>query len=203
MTSAATPSAPTRKAGEAPSGAPSPAPAEAQGAPALKRFTFPDGHVSFSYPADWTVATAAGPKLPGGNAHSRIASVRDASGNVLATIQSGAYEGDASGPVASRAVIDQAEVPLPDQKRTAVFAFYADKLPNGRNWYRMGIGSGPLGAADKATGAGSVSLPNGILTAQAVFDEDAPFVSLAAAKAWYAGKQGQQLRALFLSMSCA
>lgn len=37
-------------------------------AAALKTFTFPDGHISFAYPANWSIRTQPGPTLPGGPA---------------------------------------------------------------------------------------------------------------------------------------
>jgi hypothetical protein len=171
-------------------------------APALKKFTFPDGHLSFEYPAGWTVNVAQGPTLPDGGLDSKIATVRDATGNELATVHSGMYAGGAAGPVGSRTIIEQAKVPLPDQRGQAVYAFYADTTPDGRAWYSMGIESGPLSASDTATTGGAVELPNGFLLAHVVFT-DAPFGSIGAAKAWYAGPEGEQLRALFLSLAYA
>ena len=184
----------------APSAAPSSPPAPA--APALKKFTFPDGHLSFEYPAGWTVSVAQGPTLPDGGLDSKVATVRDATGNELATVHSGMYAGGAAGPVSSRTIIEQARVPLPDQGGQAVYAFYADTTPDGRTWYSMGIESGPLSTSDKSTTGGAVELPNGFLLAHVVFT-DAPFGSLGAAKAWYAGPEGEQLRALFLSLAYA
>lgn len=178
------------------------APAPSSEAPALKRFTFPDGHLSFAYPAGWTVTVAQGPTLPSGNLDSKVATVRDAVGNERASVHSGMYAGGAAGPISRRAIVEQAEVPLPDQRGRAVYAFYADTITNGKIWYQMGIESGPLAPSDKSTTSGAVELPNGFLLAHVVF-ADAPFTSLDAAKAWYAGPEGQQLRALFLSLAYA
>ncbi|GGG81464.1 hypothetical protein GCM10007172_38630 [Sinomonas atrocyanea] len=193
-TASAAPSSAARR-----SAAPSAAP---PAAPALKKFTFPDGHLSFEYPAGWSVSVAQGPVLPDGGLDSKIATVRDATGNELATVHSGMYAGGAAGPVSSRTIIEQARVPLPDQRGQAVYAFYADATPDGRTWYSMGIESGPLSASDKSTTGGAVELPNGFLLAHVVF-ADAPFGSVAAAKAWYASAEGEQLRALFLSLAYA
>lgn len=145
---------------------------------------------------------AQGPTLPDGGLDSKIATVRDATGNELATVHSGMYAGGAAGPVSSRTIIEQAKVPLPDQRGQAVYAFYADTTPDGRTWYSMGIESGPLSASDKSTTGGAVELPNGFLLAHVVFT-DAPFGSIGAARAWYAGPEGEQLRALFLSLAYA
>jgi hypothetical protein len=186
----------------APSSEPPAAAPPAPPAPALKRFTFPDGHISFAYPASWTVSVAQGPTLPGGTIDSKTATVRDATGNELANIRSGMYEGGAAGPIVRRTIIEQADVPLPDQRRRAVYAFYSDTIPGGATWYSMGIESGPLAATNTATTGGGVVLPNGILQAHVVF-ADVPFSSLDAARAWYAAAEGQQLRALFLSMAYA
>jgi hypothetical protein len=188
-------------ASAAPSSAAPPA-APPSAAQALKKFTFPDGHLSFEYPAGWSVSVAQGPVLPDGDLDSKIATVRDTTGNELATVHSGMYAGGAAGPVSSRTIIEQAKVPLPDQRGHAVYAFYADTTPDGRTWYSMGIESGPLGVSDKSTTGGAVELPNGFLLAHVVFT-DAPFGSIGAAKAWYAGPEGEQLRALFLSLAYA
>ncbi|PJI47778.1 hypothetical protein CTI14_64175, partial [Methylobacterium radiotolerans] len=59
--------------------------------------------------------------------------------------------------------IEQAKVPLPDQRGQAVYAFYADTTPDGRTWYSMGIESGPLSVSDKSTTGGAVELPNGFI----------------------------------------
>ena len=107
------------------------APAPSSEAPALKRFTFPDGHLSFAYPAGWTVTVAQGPTLPGGNLDSKVATVRDAAGNELASVHSGMYAGGAAGPISRRAIVEHAEVPLPDQRGRAVYAFYALTITNG------------------------------------------------------------------------
>ncbi|MDQ0679894.1 hypothetical protein QFZ30_003276 [Arthrobacter pascens] len=79
-------------------------------ASALKTFTFPDGHISFAYPANWSIRTQPGPTLPGGPAECVEAVLSDHHGKDVAFIVSGFYGDGASGPV-DRTVFDSAPVP--------------------------------------------------------------------------------------------
>ena len=94
-TTAAAPSA----SGSGSASAPAPA--------ALATYTFPDGRLSFKYPADWKVELFTGDVKP---STSRTATVFDATGTKQVTIYSGLVADGVTHPV-TRTVFESAPVP--------------------------------------------------------------------------------------------
>jgi hypothetical protein len=214
---AATPATPvsTATAGPTPSGpAPgegaSPAPNTPQAA-ATATFTFPDGHVSFVHPADWTVRTKPGPALNNeAQKTSFEAVISDATGTEVAQVFSGIYGDGAAGP-ATRTILDHAPVPgLTDKTGEATeFGFAYDEHPGSTvpAYYFMEVRHASEFLAPSGTsGTNQVSLPNGVLTARVDFG-DKPltpaFTSPDAAKAWMGSEQYAQLKAMLLSLRYA
>lgn len=177
--------------------------------PAKQTYTFPDGHISFSYPAGWTVKTKPGPALnPDAQKNSFDAAITDQSGQEVARVLSGMYGDGAAGP-AKRTVLDHAPVPAINDVRgeAAEFGFAYDEYPGNTSpaYYFMDVrrASEFLAAVD-SSGSNQVQLPNGILTASVIFG-DSPtqqtFASPDAAKAWMGTEQYAQLKALLLSLT--
>jgi hypothetical protein len=169
-------------------------------APALKTFTFPDGHISFAYPATWTVRTV----LPPAGVPGVEAIVADSSGNDLLSLGNGFIAGCAGGPV-SRRVFDQAAVPgmtAPDSQEP-VFGFAMESYPNGGGVaYFMGL-TDPR-SLEEGEGVASwcnlVPTGNGGLSTRVLFN-DPGFPNRGAAKAWMATDQYAQLKALLVSLT--
>lgn len=168
--------------------------------PALKTFTFPDGHISFAYPEPWTVRTVLPPAgLPGVEAI-----VADASGNDLLTLANGVTAGCAGGPV-SRQVFDQAAVPgmtAPNGTEPS-FGFVAESYGNG-DAYFMGL-TDPRSLKEGesvSSWCNLVPTANGGLFTRVHFN-DPGFPNKGAAKAWMATDQYAQLKALLLSLNYA
>ena len=191
------------------------------GQPAVETFTFPDGHISFTHPAGWTVKTKPGPALtPDAQAGSVEAVLVDGSGEEVARILSGMYGDGAAGPV-KRTVLDQA--PLAGISEAAgervAFGFAVDQglvqpppytakptLPadGGERYYFMGVRlADEFQPTFTSSGSPQVPLPNGVMEAAVIFDfEKQPvFASPDAAKAWMATEQYAQLKALLLSLT--
>jgi hypothetical protein len=191
---------------ETPAAVPAPV---APPAAALESFTFPDGHVSFTHPAGWTVKVTPGPAL---NAEAQKTSfhalISDGSGTELAQVLSGMYGDGAEGPV-KRTILDHAPVPgVTDVRGDAVeFGFAYDEYPGsaGGAYYFMDVRLAPefLSAVD-SSGSNQVRLPNGVLTATVIVGEPGvptpAFKSPSAAKAWLGTEQYAQLKALLLSV---
>ncbi|CAI3800410.1 hypothetical protein [Pseudarthrobacter sp. MM222] len=186
-----------------------PAP-ETPKAAGLETFTFPDGHVSFSHPAGWTVKVKPGPAL---NAEAQKtsfdATVSDASGTELAQVLSGMYGDGASGP-AKRTILDHAPVPgVTDMSGEATeFGFAYDEFPGstGGPYYFMDVrnASEYLATID-SSGSNQVLLPNGVLIGAVIVGERGvptpAFKSPDAAKAWMGTQQYAQLKAMLLSLT--
>jgi hypothetical protein len=167
-------------------------------------FTFPDGHISFTYPVDWTVRTEQGPYLTEKDkAGSVVAVVADSSRSEVARIHSGMYGDAAAGP-SERTVLDHAPVRGITDKagETTEFGFGYDVIA-GRPQYFMDVRLAheflPL---QDNSGTNQVLLANGVMSAFVVFhDENKPaFATPDAAKAWMATEKFRQLRALLLSL---
>lgn len=182
--------------------------APAAAPPALQIYTFPDGHISFSYPAGWTVRTKPGPALnPESQKSSFDAVITDQSGQEVAHVFSGMYGDGAAGP-AKRTVLDHAPLPaIKDERGEATeFGFAYDEYPGTTDpaYYFMDVrrASEFLAPVD-SSGSNQVWLPNGIMTARVIFD-DLPtrqaFTSPDAAKAWMGTEQYARLKALLLSL---
>lgn len=169
----------------------------------LASFTFPDGHLSFSYPKDWTVKVvkaAAGAQQPAG-VDPVVATLADETGDELLSITSGAYGGGASGPVL-RTVLDAA--PVPGLKDTAGeqldFGFAFDSFADHPEFH-MGIRkSREFEPSPANSGSSQVELPHGIMETHVIFGTPA-FASIEAAKAWMATEQYSKLKRLLLSLS--
>lgn len=191
------------------------------GQPAVETFTFPDGHISFTHPAGWTVKTKPGPALtPEAQAGSVVAMVVDSSGAEVARILSGMYGDGAAGPV-KRTVLDQASLPEISEAagEPIAFGFAMDQglvqpspytaeptLPagGGDRYYFMGVREAhEFQPTQNSSGSPQVRLPNGVMEAAVIFDfEKQPvFDSPDAAKAWMATEQYAQLKALLLSLT--
>lgn len=231
-TASATPSATTTPA---PTQVPTPTtPAVATTAPVVppvqvpttKTFTFPDGHLSFTYPADWTVKTEQGPALSEETKAASVgATIFDASGATLAIINSGMY-GDGTAGVVDRTILDRAVVPgvTPISGEQVVFGFSSNQsqyIPYDGPAYegmpspRTGPVEGPptyvmdvrvssmLESGITTSGTNQIRMPNGMMNAYVYFDyEKQPtFANPAAAKAWMGSQQYAQLKAMLLSLS--
>lgn len=196
---AATPTASASASATPSIATPTPTP---DGSAGLTSFTFPDGHLSFSYPKNWTVRvekTAPSANQPPG-VDPVQAVLADETGNELLSITSNAYGGGVSGPVL-RTVLDSA--PVPGLKDTAGeqlnvgFAFdsFADHPE-----FHMGIRrSREFEASPESSGSTQVPLGNGLLDTRVLFGAPA-FPSIDAARAWTATEQYLELKRLLLSV---
>lgn len=176
-----------------PGTSPSPAPAAAD----VKTYTFPNGHVSFKYPADWKVELFTGSGSPSDSA---TATVVDASGTKQATVYSGRIADGVSHPV-TRTVFESAPVPgLAAQPAPAAqYAFYVDRMDSNAT-YRMHLAAGAPKSGQGTALDGIIRAGDGVIVADVQFIEK-PFANDAAAKSWLAGTEGQALKALLLSIS--
>ena len=107
--------------------------------PALKSFTFPDGHISFSYPASWSVRTERGPGREGPPRQVE-AIVSNRTGSDLFRVSSGADAiGCTAGP-AHRTVLDKAATPGMRfvDGTTPMFGFIVESH-GGQDWYAMAV----------------------------------------------------------------
>ena len=193
---AASPSA--SSATSAPTTAPAPAARTTAPAPAeLKTYTFPNGDVSFKYPADWKVELFTGSGSP---SESATATVIDASGTKQATVYSGKIADGVSHPV-TRTVFESAPVPgLAAQPAPAAhYAFYVDRMDSNAT-YRMHLAAGAPKSGQGSALDGIIRTGDGVILADVQFIEK-PFANDAAAKLWLAGAEGQALKALLLSIS--
>lgn len=167
---------------------------------ALKSFTFPDGHISFQYPASWTVRTVQPPAgLPGIEVI-----VTDGAGNDLLSFANGVTAGCAAGPV-TRHVLDQAAVPgmtAPDGTEP-VFGFAVEAIGDVNAYYMGLVDPRSLAQGEGiASWCSLVQTGNGGLFSRVLFDEPA-FKNQGAARAWMNTDQYAQLRALLLSLDYA
>jgi hypothetical protein len=172
---------------------PSSAPAPAE----LKTYTFPNGHVSFKYPAGWKVELFTGGGSP---SESATATIIDASGTEQATVYSGRAADGVSHPV-TRTVYESTPVPgLAAQPAPAAhYAFYVDRMDSNAT-YRMHLAAGVPKPGQGSALDGVIRAGDGVILADVKFIEK-PFANDAAAKSWLAGAEGQALKALLLSIS--
>lgn len=202
--SAAAASAPSESAGA--TSAPAPAAPTADGAPPsssapassdVKTYTFPDGRLSFKYPADWRVDLFTGAGEP---SLSRTATVFDASGTEQVTVYSGQVA-DAVSHRVSRTVFQTEPVPGLSQQPapSAHYSFYVERM-DGIAAYRMDLTPGEPKAGDDDRVNGIIRIGDEVLIAEVRFIER-PFGSDEAAKTWLEGAEGQALKALLLSIS--
>lgn len=193
-------------------------------APTSQTYTFPDGHLSFTYPVGWSIRADQGPFDPPGTAEaSRIVTVFDAAGAEVARVFNGNYADGTAGMV-DRSILDRAVVPgVSDTAGNQVeFGFSENYAMNfdydsekggmptasGRSdsppFYVMDVRvSSELQAGVSSSGINQVRVPNGIMSAYVVFDpaKQPSFATPEAAKAWMNTAQYAQLKAMFLSLS--
>lgn len=188
-TSSPAAASPTTNAGKPSSSAPAPA--------ALATYTFPDGRLSFKYPADWKVELFTGDVKP---STSRTATVFDASGTRQVTVYSGLIADGVTHPV-TRTVFESAPVPgLREQPAPAAhYSFYVDRMDI-NSTYRMHLTAGAPQAGKGMALDGIIRIGKEVLVAEAQFIEK-PFADDAAAKAWLAGAEGQAIKGLLLSVT--
>lgn len=180
---------PTTNTGKPSSSAPAPA--------ALATYTFPDGRLSFKYPADWKVELFTGDVKP---STSRTATVFDASGTRQVTVYSGLIADGVTHPV-TRTVFESAPVPgLREPAPAAHYSFYVDRMDT-NSTYRMHLTAGAPQAGKGMALDGIIRIGKEVLVAEAQFIEK-PFADDAAAKAWLAGAEGQAIKGLLLSVTC-
>lgn len=175
--------------------------------PALKSFTFPDGHISFSYPPSWSVRTERGPGREGPPWQPLEAIVSDRTGADLFRVSSGADGvGCASGPT-NRTVLDKAAVPGMREVdgTTPMFGFIVEN--SGQDRYAMAVMShGNLQEGDVGSHCTLLVMGNGGAFNQVIFDQPpypeakSAFPNRYAAKAWMATEQYAQLKALIMSL---
>jgi hypothetical protein len=142
------------------------APASSESVPqaeALQTFTFPDGHISFAYPAGWSVRTEQGPYLDEAHrATSVVAFVAGGSGGEVVRVQSGMYGDGAAGAV-KRTVLEHLPVPGITAKEPVEFGIAADEVqpqPEGGSYYFMAAGLAHQFLPTQ-TGSGSNQIPLG------------------------------------------
>ncbi len=174
-----------------------PPPSSAPAAADVAKYTFPDGRLSFEYPADWRVELFTGAGKP---SLSRTATVFDAKGAEQVTVYSGQIADGVSHPV-RRTVFESEPVPgLSQQPAPAAhYAFYVDRM-DGTPTYRMHLSAGAPPAGDSARMDGIIRIGKEVLVADVKFIEK-PFASDDAAKDWLDGAEGRALKALMLSVS--
>jgi hypothetical protein len=176
--------------------------------PALKAFTFPDGHISFSYPASWSVRTERGPGREGPPWQPVEAIVSDRTGAELFRVSSGANGvGCTAGP-ANRTVLDQASLPGMRQAdgTTPMFGFIVERI-TGQDWYAMAamnprfLSEGEGGSHCTLLVMGNGGAFNRVIFDQPVYPEaKSAFPNRQAAKAWMATEQYAHLKALIMSL---
>lgn len=161
-------------------------------------FTFPDGRLSFAHPAGWRVHRDGAIESPA----VENAAVYDASGNEQVRIFYDEVGGSATGPL-TRSVFYSEPVPgLLGHTGPAVAhaSFFVDHI-DGEPHYRMALTGGAAIRPDGGQAADVVIVGgNRVLAATVVFT-GGPFDSDEAAKAWFAGEEGQILKALLMSFS--
>lgn len=163
-----------------------------------KVYTFPDGGLSFTYPADWTVQTSTPPAgLPGVEAL-----VTDQNGKDRLLLARGVTAGCAGGPVL-RTVLDRAAVPgLPTADGgQAAFGFVSEVSPVGET-YSMGL-TDPRSLQEGdgvSSWCGLVGSGGDGLFTRVIFADPA-FPSQGAAKAWMKTKDYDRLKDLLVSVT--
>ncbi|WP_458780170.1 hypothetical protein [Arthrobacter sp. D3-16] len=159
-------------------------------------FTFPDGRLSFAHPEGWRVKheqVSASPAV-------ETATVYDATGNEQINIYY-SQVGDATGGNVSRFILETDPVPglIGAAVPTPSSSFYVDHA-FGTATYRMGLTAGSPVSPDGQVQYGLIKLGDRILTADVLFTGQ-PFANDDAAKEWYWGGEGRELKAVLMSFS--
>ncbi|WP_144663113.1 hypothetical protein [Paenarthrobacter nicotinovorans] len=191
----------------------------------VQSYTFPDGHLSFSYPVGWSVKTEQGPYLSEETkSGSQGATVMDSAGTPVAYVYSGFY-GDGTAGLVDRTVLDRAVVSgVRDVSGSQVeFGFssiqpqyipYEGPPYEGMPSPQSGPVEGPptyimdvrltseLKAGISSSGTNQITMPNGVMSAYVLFDpaKQPTFASPGGARAWMGTAQYQQLKSLLLSL---
>lgn len=192
----ASPTAASSPASAVPSPPPSSAPVPSAPEPVI--FTFPDGRLSFALPAGWRVYRDGAVESP----VAENATVYDAGGNEQVRIFYSEVGGAVTGPL-TRTVFYSEPVPGLRGHSGPVVAhasFFVDNI-DGEPHYRMALTAGA--AVSPAGGAAAdvvIVGGNRVLAATVVFT-GGPFASDEAAQAWFAGEEGQALKALLMSFT--
>ncbi|TDL31696.1 hypothetical protein [Arthrobacter nitrophenolicus] len=183
---------------EAAPAAPPPSSASASAPAASVTYTFPDGRLSLSHPAGWRVAHSQGVESPS----VENATVYDAAGIEQIRIFYSEVGGAVAGPL-TRTVFFSEPVPgLQGQSGPADThaSFYVDNI-YGELHYKLSLTAGAALSPDgREVADASIIGGNRILMAGVVFT-GGPFASDEAAKAWFAGAEGQALKDVLMSFS--
>jgi len=179
--------------------APSPSPSASSGDPAaagLATFTFPDGRLSFTRPADWKAEVFEASASP----YVGTASIYDASDKQLVSIYYGQIADGVSGPV-TRTVFESVPVPGLQGRSTpeAHASFYVDWDDDDAT-YHLQLTAGAPATGPRDAVKGIILLGDRVLTAEVLFD-DQQFPDDKSARAWFAGSQGQALKAILASFT--
>ena len=183
------------------------APAAVAVAPAHKSFTFPDGHISFSYPDDWSVRIQRGPGRDEPPFQPAEAIVSDHAGADLLRVSSAADGiGCTSGPT-HRTVLDKAAVPaMRDAEGTVPEFGFVVESTGGQDWYSMAVRQPRyLDEGETSSGGDIPTMGNGASITTVIFNTppQSAFADPEAARAWMATEQYAQLKALMLSLAYA
>jgi hypothetical protein len=183
---------------EAAPAAPPPSSASASAPAASVTYAFPDGRLSLSHPAGWRVAHSQGVESPS----VENATVYDAAGIEQIRIFYSEVGGAVAGPL-TRTVFFSEPVPgLQGQSGPADThaSFYVDNI-YGELHYKLSLTAGAALSPDgREVADASIIGGNRILMAGVVFT-GVPFASDEAAKAWFAGAEGQALKDVLMSFS--
>ncbi|TQJ34360.1 hypothetical protein [Arthrobacter sp. SLBN-122] len=159
-------------------------------------FTFPDGRLSFSHPADWTVEVFEPSKTP----YVGTATVRDAEGNSRINVHYGQIADVVAGSAIRTVIETDPVLGLRDHSvPTPHSSFFVDRSEAAAR-YRMELTAGLPVSPDGQVREGPVLLGDRVLSADVLFDAQ-PFTDDEAAKAWYWGAEGQALKAVLMSFS--
>ncbi len=177
--------------------------------PALKTFTFPDGHISFSYPAAWSVRTQRGPGVEGPTSQPVEAVVSDGAGADVLRAGSGALGIGCTGGPAHRTVLDSAAVPGMVEADGTVpqFGFIVERI-SGQDHYAMAVlNPRDLQEGEVTSHCSLLFMGNGGATSQVIFFDEpvhpnlrSAFSSQQAAQEWMATQEYAQLKSLMLSL---
>ena len=166
----------------------------------VKTLTFPDGHLSFQYPAGWSVRTADCPTVPGSPAECVEATI-SSKGKPIAVMVSGFYGDGGVGPVV-RTVFDEALVPgLAVSEDEPTFAFFKDSDGDVNDQYCMNISkASDVVSGSTGSGMAQVVLPNGVGIFRVHIDSGM-IANDAEASAWMATAEYAQFKSMLMSVS--
>ncbi|MFE8885967.1 hypothetical protein ACFYLX_08965 [Pseudarthrobacter enclensis] len=173
-----------------------PAPAGTSAGAGLATFTFPDGRLSFTRPADWRTEVFEASASP----YVGTATVYDAAGKEQISIFYGQIADSVTGPV-TRTVFDSVPVPGLQGRSTpeARASFYVDWDDDDATYHlQLTAGAPATGPRDPVNGI--ILLGDRVLTAEVLFD-GRQFPDDRAARAWFEGNEAQALRGILASFT--